>query len=684
MKDDDLKLISPEDLEKLEAGVKRVKTELVSMATVAKSMADEAKKLSDILQNTPPAKEEEFTKLLKEFEDYHKKRADKAEEYNKKIEQMKAASQPGVDGKNYSSQIAEAEKQRDKALAALDDGAKSTTSLIYKLFADSSQMSIQSMRNLANEAKAALDFIDGGEYKEGNAFGMTEAQFNNIKKNVDEYDKFNKKVNDIRTATDKAETGFNKMGIGMKKVFDAGGDTKKLTQGLAEMSEGLTSVTAVGKMFGDSFNALGDTFNSDTLKRIGSGVNSAMEIAGSTMKGAQAGAALGPAGAIVGAGVGLATSVAKLFSGNKKHRDELRKQVEDNAKKYEDTEREINRLYRERYDWSKKIGESNLSYIARQGQELKKQSATNQKEQDDLWSKLMASDYNAKEEFKRTGFLGWGKGKIKISWEKLDGKSWKEIETLAAAGKLSEQAKEYYEILKKSREEGENLAEREVKYLEDVREQLTGTTYDSLVTSIVDGFKAGKQSAADFADAFEKLMKTAVAASLERFVDDSMRGWYEEWSTLSENGLTEDEIAYLQRKYNDIIDSTAKKKEELEQITGVNVAEGSTDSPRSSSSGFGAMSQDTANELNGRFSALQMSGVNLEQSSLIRNEQLSVIGFDTSQMRANLSLLNFSIDEIREINRVSMNHLYKIEKNTALLRDTNSLLAKVATNTARL
>lgn len=684
MKDDDLKLISPEDLEKLEAGVKRVKTELVSMATVAKSMADEAKKLSDILQNTPPAKEEEFTKLLNEFENYQKKRADAAEKYNKKIEQMKAASQPGVDGKDYSSQIAEAEKQRDKALAALDNAEKGKDSLLYKAFADTSKLSIQKMRELTSEAEGFLNLLEKGEFDENNKLGIKEAQFNNIKNNIDEYEKFKKKVTELRTATDKAETGFNKMGIGIKKVFTAGSDTKQLTEGLAEITAGLSSATEMGKMFGSSLTSIGELTKNDTLKEIGTAVNNVMDVATSTVKGATTGAAFGPAGAIVGAGIGMATSVTKIFSENKKQRELLKKQLEANKEKEYFAELDINRLYRERYEWSKKIGESTLSNIARQGQELKSQSTANQSEQDELWAKLSGTKYNAEEKFKKTGLFGWGKGKIVIDWQLLGNKSWEEIERLAAAGKLSEEAQKYYDALKKAREEGENLAEREVKYLEDVRQQLTGTTYDSLVTSIVDGFKAGKQSAADFADAFEKLMKTAVAASLERFVDDSMRGWYEEWSTLSENGLTEDEIAYLQRKYNDIIDSTAKKKEELEQITGVNVAEGSTDSPRSSSSGFGAMSQDTANELNGRFSALQMSGVNLEQSSLIRNEQLSAIGFDTSQMRANLSLLNFSIDEIREINRVSMNHLYKIEKNTALLRDTNSLLAKVATNTARL
>lgn len=684
MNEDDLKLLSSDDLGKLEETVKRIKTELLGMAAATKSVADGTKDLNDIIKKLEPPAKSDLEKSLEEFEVFQQKRAKKAEEYNKKIAALQAASKPGEEGKDYSAQIAQAEKQRDTALAALDNAEKGKNDILYKAYQDTSKMSILGMRELTSEAETALATLQGGTYDEKNLFGMSEAQFNNIRNNVKEFDDFKKKVTDLRTATDKAETGFNKMGVGIKKVFSAGSDTKQLTEGLGEITTGLTSATEMGKLFGNSLTSLGGLSGSKELKKAGEAINSVMEVASSTMKGATTGAAFGPAGAIVGAGVGMLTSVTKIFGENKKQRELLKKQLKENKEKELFAELDINRLYRERYEWSKKIGESTLTNIARQGQELKRQSAANQQEQDELWAKLSGTKYNANEYFKKTGLFGWGKGKIVVDWELLGDKSWEEIEHLAAAGKLSEEGQKYYEALKKAREEGKALADREVQYLENVRQELTGTTYDSLVSSIVDGFKAGKQSAADFADTFEKLMKTAVAASLQRFVDDSMRGWYEEWSALSENGLTEDEIAYLQRKYNDIIDSTARKKEELEEITGVGVSDSGGNSPRSSSGGFGSMSQDTADELNGRFSALQMSAINLEQSSLVRNEQLSAIGLDTSLMRTNLSLLTFSIDEIKEINRVSMNHLYKIEKNTALLRETNSLLTKVATHTARL
>lgn len=626
MNEDDLKLSPLGDEQKLTEQFRKVKELMDSLATASKSVADEAKKLNEAIV--------------------------------------------GIDTKNL----------------------KYASDKLNEIFDLSSKKGLEGIRGLQKEAEALFEYVKNGTFSEDNSFSIKEEDFNRLKESSKEMDEFAKQIGKMQSEGDKLEPAFARLGIGIKKAFTAGNDAAKLTEGLADISAGLGTAMEVSKKFAGAISAIGDLTRVKALKGIGNVVTQTVNTAEETLKGAQSGmalgtqigAAFGPMGAAIGAGVSLVTSLGKMFGANRANRLKLRKEADAKALTAEIAELNINRIYRERYEWSKKIGESNLAHIARQGQELKSQAEENELLQKNLLEKLQGTKFKESEEFKKTGLFGWGKGKIVVNWEQIGDKSWKEIETLANSGKLSEEAQKYYEALKAAREEGKALADREVQYLENVRQELTGTTYDSLVSSIVDGFKAGKQSAADFADTFEKLMKTAVAASLQRFVDDSMRGWYEEWSALSENGLTEDEIAYLQRKYNDIIDSTARKKEELEEITGVGVSDSGGNSPRSSSGGFGSMSQDTADELNGRFSALQMSAINLEQSSLVRNEQLSAIGLDTSLMRTNLSLLTFSIDEIKEINRVSMNHLYKIEKNTALLRETNSLLTKVATHTARL
>ena len=70
----------------------------------------------------------------------------------------------------------------------------------------------------------------------------------------------------------------------------------------------------------------------------------------------------------------------------------------------------------------KKIGESTLNHIKRQGEELNNQSSANAKEQDELWKKLMGTQYKESETYKHGTWFR--KAKIETEWGSLEGKSW--------------------------------------------------------------------------------------------------------------------------------------------------------------------------------------------------------------------------------------------------------------------
>jgi len=303
--------------------------------------------------------------------------------------------------------------------------------------------------------------------------------------------------------------------------------------------------------------------------------------------------------AIIGAAISVITIIIGLFaSAAKKRKQEEEAAIERQRNEYLGL-LEYNNELEKKYEWTKKIGEAELEYIARTGAELKKQSQSNSKEQSDLFAKLQQQTYVSGTE--KSGWFNQNTVDVNSS---LAGKTYEEISKLAAQGKLSKEGKEYYEALKKAKDEGEDLAKRQEEYLEKVRETFTGTTSQTVADSIIEGFKAGKRSAADFADTFESLMQGAVQSALKQLTDENIRQWYVEFASLSQDGLTPEEQEKLKASWDKLITETATNAANLEATTGVSLTDkGAT--RQASQKGFAAMSQESADELNGRFTAMQ-------------------------------------------------------------------------------
>ena len=85
---------------------------------------------------------------------------------------------------------------------------------------------------------------------------------------------------------------------------------------------------------------------------------------------------------------------------------------------------------------------------------------------------------------------------------------------------------------------------------------------------------------------------------------------------------------------------------------------------------FQTMSQDVGTELNGRFSALQISGEQLV-------DKAETIKITTTDMKS-------SLDDIRNMSLISMGYLEDIAEFTKVLPEMNARINKIATNTAKL
>jgi hypothetical protein len=215
---------------------------------------------------------------------------------------------------------------------------------------------------------------------------------------------------------------------------------------------------------------------------------------------------------------------------------------------------------------------------------------------------------------------------------------------------------------------------------ETLNEDLFQTTSQSIEEAILEGLKSGKRGIADFGEDFEEIMRNAL---LQSFVIDQLRGkaqeFYKKYTLLAdsdENGkldLTAEEISDLREDWNDIIRAATEEAKYIDSIIGSS----SSSSQEASSKGFATMSQDSADELNGRFTALQISG---EESK----NQLILLNQITNALLNVNEVGNATLNDMLYQQVLTNGYLEDIAKYTKALQEIRADIAVVKTNTAGL
>lgn len=293
---------------------------------------------SDVIHEQIEAEERAMNEYLKEYGSYLEKRQAITELYNEKI--AKATT------KWERLSLAEGMK---KELADVDNEAQKSTSIITRLFDDMSKKNITSIRAIADEAEKFLSFLERGEYSSNNSFGITEEQFDVLRKSPDQLKAIKDEIANVRREADQMETSFNKVSNGLKKVFASENDAKKLKEGLAEIEEGMNEIMQAGQFLSDTFSKLGDSFGG-VFGGIAEGLSVAMDTVSSAMNGAKAGSMFGPIGASAGAAIGVVTSLAGAITKihdkkNEKRIQRLQDQIDTLDKSYEKLDKSIQKAY---------------------------------------------------------------------------------------------------------------------------------------------------------------------------------------------------------------------------------------------------------------------------------------------------------------------------------------------------
>ena len=207
-----------------------------------------------------------------------------------------------------------------------------------------------------------------------------------------------------------------------------------------------------------------------------------------------------------------------------------------------------------------------------------------------------------------------------------------------------------------------------------VQEQLTQTSFDSLFDSFIDTLMDMDASSKDFADNFGEYMRKAIFTQIfSKGYEDELRKWYDSFSAAmgKEGGITSSDIKDLREGWDIIVNGALEDRKAWEQIVG---GGGTFTSQGSSKKGFATMSQDSADELNGRFTALQIAGEE------IKNQMMAVV-MGINSLTSISSIGNEVLNNILTQHVITNSYLDDITKYTKLLNDIKADISEVRVNT---
>lgn len=222
-------------------------------------------------------------------------------------------------------------------------------------------------------------------------------------------------------------------------------------------------------------------------------------------------------------------------------------------------------------------------------------------------------------------------------------------------------------------------------------EGLIGMSFDSMYDSFISSLMDMEKSAENFADDISKyFMQAMLSNAIGEQFSDKLRTWYDKFGeAMKDDGtLDNNERKELMDEYMGYVDEAMKLRDELAAATGYDKISQESTSQSASSKGFQAMSQDTGEELNGRFTALQIAGEEIKNQNIIQSQSLNLLTVKADALLSiNTETRNIA-DDTRNLIAQSYLELVQISENTgAIVKPIQQMqrdIAEVKKNTAKL
>ena len=233
--------------------------------------------------------------------------------------------------------------------------------------------------------------------------------------------------------------------------------------------------------------------------------------------------------------------------------------------------------------------------------------------------------------------------------------------------------------------------EKSKEIVDEWKESITGISYDSFYTEFIDTLSDMDSSAEDMANNFgdylrKSILAAMVAKEFQKDIDNLYEMWVAAGDEKSDGGIeiTVDEAKKIQQKQKELAEAMLKRREEMEKVYGFD----SSSSQESTKKGFATASQDSIDELNGRFTAGQIAWEETKNQNILQSQSLNILTVKAdSILSINTDTRNIA-DEIRTIQANSFLELQEIRENTGAIikpiKDMAADIAEVKKNTSKL
>lgn len=598
--------------------------------------------------------------VLREYETFEQQKARIAEEYNDKIAQLEEQNANG----QYNENIEEIKRQRDLEIAQLQI---SESDFFQVISGNLEEYGLATIRDAIAQAKEYLDnFIADAKSKNGGKLTNEQLQF--VTQMRQDLDKATKVVHY------RLPEGLAKAASGMKKVVDS---AKELDESLGNV---LDTVSNMIQGFSDIESGISG------LKEASANFKQMKQDAKDQGKSLGFGDILGTVGSYAGAIGSIVSGVTGIFSSIGNLFDDQAKYAAINAEyaRRQEAYWESINFQVERYTklLEEAAGEDYFTTAAEQMDILNESLAKARKNlindipQGEVDSVTFGL-FNLLRSGKQYDYIANSEAQEIYDFiQQNGGYSRDEGLSIEAAYALKESADIWSKMpdwMQESVEKMIEINEQTEELKETLNESLFQTTSKDLEDAIIEGLKNGKKGLDEFGSEFEEVMRNAL---LQSFVIEELRPkikkFYEEYTQLADSDgdgkldLTKDDIEVLRKELNGLITETTRGWENFKQIVGY--TESSDASTQSATSrGYQTMSQDDGNELNGRFSDLQMKG----QQIIDINTGIRDIASEIRQLQVE------SLLELRGINENTGNTVKILKMHT-------SMLSRISDNTSRI
>ena len=623
-----------------------------------------------------------FEKNLKEYQSLQK---DAWNEYY--IEYGKYQEKRMAIMEKYDKQIAKAEEgsaekttltaQRKKELDDLDKDLLDSSELWSKFFTDFSNRSSSSIRSIIEDIQELINYMNGVEGAQiPDIFKDNENTVKAINDAMSNPAALSKFIANLETSIKK-----------FKKMLDENNPFKQITEGFKTkdsegISKGFQGIASAAKELTGILEELGVESDSTAGK--------VTSVLGNTASYAATGASVGgPWGAIIGGAIGMATGLVGVlgadYSAYNKMKEEYASLIDvwdiliSKKKEYVDISYgdEARKAGEEAIDLIGKKLQSNIELGIERlnsgasagshsiGVRIRKSMSNEGWRQWDEFAQSIGIDPDA--------IGGRLTGLFSLTAEQLS-KLQEDAPTFWA--KLDDDVKGYLQDIIDCNEEIENMKEQ-------LKETMTGVSFDSFYDNFVSTLSDMDKDSKDFADDFENYLKNAIISNLiANKHRNKIEALYYDWANKSDsNGdgifdLTSSEADELRRAQQELAEEMIAERDAMAEVFGWT---SSASSQESSKKGFATMSQDSADELNGRFTALQIAGEEIKNQNQLQTMSILDLKAGMLSIGANTSGIKDIAGETRDLIRLSYEAITDIRDNTnVMVKPIQQMAADIA------